>query len=140
SVDALSEFKVETSSYGAEVGGAPGGQVSIITKRGANQFHGTAWEFNRNNALTQSYDAIAGKDVTPPRLNRNQFGANIGGPVFIPKVYNGRDKTFFFFNWEQGRLLQATTPGYSIVMPEAYRNGDFSKLTNARTGEPIVLR
>lgn len=140
SVDALSEFKVETSSYGAEAGGAPGGHVNIITKRGSNGLHGTAWEFNRNNALTQSYDAIGNKSVTPPRLNRNQFGANIGGPVFIPKVYNGKDKTFFFFNWEEGRLLQSTTPGLRIVPTTAYRSGDFSRLTNARTGEAIVLR
>ncbi len=140
SVDALSEFKVETSSYGAEAGGAPGGYVNIISKRGSNQFHGTGWEFNRNNALTQSYDAIAGKSVTPPRLNRNQFGANVGGPVFIPKVYNGRDKTFFFFNWEQGRLLQSTNPGLRIVLPDAYRRGDFSQLVNANTKVPIVLR
>ncbi|WP_051670085.1 carboxypeptidase-like regulatory domain-containing protein [Bryobacter aggregatus] len=140
SVDSLSEFKVETSTYGAEAGGAPGGYVNIISKRGSNQLHGTLWEFNRNNALTQSYDAIANKDVTPPRLNRNQFGANVGGPVFLPKLYRGIDKTFFFFNWEQGRLLQATTPGLRIVPPTAYRNGDFSQLTNARTGEKIILR
>ncbi len=140
SVDALSEFKVETSSYGAEAGGAPGGYVNIISKRGSNQLRGTLWEFNRNNDLTQSYDAIAGKSVTPPRLNRNQFGANIGGPVLLPKLYNGRDKTFFFFNWEQGRLLQSTNPGLRIVLPTAYRNGDFSQLVNANTKAPIVLR
>ena len=58
--------------------------------RGGNRLTGTLWEFNRNDALTQVYDAIARKNVDPPRLNRNQFGANIGGPVFIPKLYNGR--------------------------------------------------
>ena len=70
------------------------------------QLHGTLWEFNRNNDLTQSYDALADQSVHPPRLNRNQFGANIGGPVYIPKVYNGNDKTFFFFNWESGYAAQ----------------------------------
>ena len=102
SVDSLSEFKVQTSTYSAEYGGAPGGQVNMITKSGTNRLHGTLWEFNRNDQLTQSYDAIAGKSVTSPRLNRNQFGANIGGPVWIPKIYKGTDKTFFFFNWESG--------------------------------------
>ena len=58
----------------------------MITKSGTNRLHGTLWEFNRNDELTQSYDAIAGKSVTSPRLNRNQFGANIGGPVWIPKA------------------------------------------------------
>ena len=86
SIDALSEFKVETSTYSAESGAAPGGQVNMITKSGTNQLHGTLWEFNRNDDLTQSYDAIADKSVTPPRLNRNQFGANVGGPVCIPKA------------------------------------------------------
>ena len=99
SVDSLAEFKVETSTYSSELGGAPGGQINMITRSGTSAYHGTLWEFNRNDALTQVYDAIAQKDVDPPRLNRNQFGANVGGPVFLPK-YNGRDKTFFFFNWE----------------------------------------
>ena len=61
SVDSIAEFKVETSTYSADLGGAPGGQVNMITKRGGNQLHGTLWEFNRNDALTQSYDAIAGQ-------------------------------------------------------------------------------
>ncbi len=140
SVDSLAEFKVETSNSSAESGGAPGGQINMLTKRGGNRFHGTLWEFNRNNVLTQTYDAIANKEVAPPRLNRNQFGANIGGPVSIPKVYNGTDKTFFFFNWESGRLAQGAVPGYQTVPTLEMRNGDLSKLVNSRTGAPIVLR
>lgn len=139
SVDSIAEFKVETSTYSAEAGGAPGGQVNMITKRGGNQFHGTLWEFNRNNALTQTYDAIAQRDVDPPRLNRNQFGANLGGPISIPKLYSGTDRTFFFFNWESGRLAQGAVPGFRIVPTQAQRNGNFSGLVNARTGQPIVL-
>jgi hypothetical protein len=139
SVDSIAEFKVETSTYSADLGGAPGGQVNMITKRGGNQLHGTLWEFNRNNALTQSYDAIAGRSVDPPRLNRNQFGANIGGPVFLPKLYNGRDRTFFFFNWESGRLAQGATPGLRIVPTVAQRGGDLRGLVNARTGQPLAL-
>src|SRR6202011_917046 len=119
---------VETSSYGAEVGGAPGAQVSIITRAGTNKLRGTLWEFNRNDEFTQTYDAVAGKSVTSPRLNRNQFGANIGGPVFIPKLYNGKDKTFFFFNWESGFAAQGASPQYKIVPTVAQRNGDFSGL------------
>jgi hypothetical protein len=140
SVDSLSEFRVETSTYSAEYGGAPGGQVSILTRRGGNQIHGTLWEFNRNDALTQTYDAIARQSATSPRLNRNQFGANVGGPVWLPKIYNGRDKTFFFFNWESGRLASGAAASYRIVPPAEMRSGDFRSLVNARTGEPIVLR
>lgn len=139
SVDSLSEFKVETSSYGAETGGAPGGQVNLVTRRGANQFTGTLWLFNRNDALTQTYDAIAGRSAVNPRLNRNQYGANLGGPVALPKIYNGKDKTFFFFNWESGRLLQATNPVLRIVPTQATRDGNFQGLTTA-AGAPITLR
>lgn len=139
SIDALSEFKVETSTYSAESGAAPGGQVNMVTKSGTNQLTGTLWEFNRNNDLTQSYDAIANKSITPPRLNRNQFGANIGGPVYIPKLYKGTDKTFFFFNWESGYAAVGSTPSYRIVPPSATRTGDFSTITNARTGAPISV-
>ncbi len=128
SVDSLSEFKVQTSTYSSEYGGAPGGQINMLTKSGSNDFHGTLWEFNRNDELTQSYDAIAGKSVTSPRLNRNQLGANIGGPVRIPKLYNGKNKTFFFFNWESGYAAQGATPQYKIVPTAAQRSGDFSAL------------
>lgn len=139
SVDSLAEFRVETSTYSAEYGGAPGGQVSILTRRGGNRLRGTLWEFNRNDALTQTYDAIAKKDVQSPRLNRNQFGANVGGPVWIPKVYKGNDKTFFFFNWEAGRLASGAAAGYRLVPPTEMRNGDFRNIVNARTGERITL-
>lgn len=140
SIDSLSEFKVETSSYGAESGGAPGGQVNLITRRGANQYRGTLWLFNRNDALTQTYDAIADKAAVNPRLNRNQYGVNLGGPVSIPKIYKGKDKTFFFFNWESGKLLQAANPGLRIVATEAQRNGDFRGLLNASTRAPLTLQ
>ena len=139
SIDSLSQFKVETSTYSSDSGGAPGGQINMILKSGVNQVKGTLWEFNRNNDLTQSYDAIAAKSATPPRLNRNQFGANVGGPVVIPKLYNGKDKTFFFFNWEQGYAAQGNSPSFLIVPPTGIRTGSFAGLTNARSGAAINL-
>ncbi len=110
SVGSLEEFKVETSTTSAEFGGAPGGQVSIVTKRGTNEFHGTLWEFNRNDALTQSYDVIAGKEVTPPRLNRNQFGATIGGPLTISKLYNTRERIALFSSLTGNRANRYSPP------------------------------
>jgi len=140
SVDSLSEFKVETSTYSAEYGASPGGHVSIITRRGVNQYHGALWEFNRNDQLTQTYDAIGKTSVTSPRLNRNQYGANLAGPVRIPKVYNGKDKTFFFFNWESGRMVSGTAAArYVLVPPSAMRQGDFTGLVNSQR-QPITLR
>jgi len=139
SIDSIAEFKVETSTYSAESGSAPGAQVNMITKSGANAVTGTLWEFNRNDALTQSYDAIANKSVQPGRLNRNQFGANIGGPVVLPKIYHGKDKTFFFFNWESGYAAQGAAPTPLTIPPAAVRTGDFSQLVNAKTKTPIAV-
>jgi hypothetical protein len=136
SVDSLSEFKVQTSTYSAEYGGAPGGQVNMLTKSGTNSLRGTLWEFNRNDELTQSTDVIAGKSVTSPRLNRNQFGANIGGPVWIPKIYKGENKTFFFFNWESGYAAQGATAQYRIVPTQAQRDGDFTAM-NITLKDPL---
>ncbi len=133
SVDSLAEFKVETSNSSVESGGAPGGQVNMLTRRGGNQYRGTLWLFNRNDALTQTYDEIAQKSVAPPRLNRNQYGANIGGPVSIPKLYRGTDRTFFFFNWESGRLAQGAVSSLRLIPPDNIRTGDFRGLRDART-------
>jgi hypothetical protein len=131
SIDAIQEFKVQSSTYSAEVGGAPGGQVNLATKSGSNSFRGTAWWFNRNDAFT----ALNGfqprvPGAKPPRLNRNQYGANFGGPVLLPKVYNGKDKTFFFFNWESGRQVAGSFGGQALIPPTPLRQGDFSGVTS----------
>lgn len=142
SVDAVQEFKVETSTYSAATGGAPGGQVNLITKSGTNTLHGTAWEFNRNNAFSSlpAFTPYA-PNRTTARLNRNQFGANIGGPIILPKIYNGKDRSFFFFNWESGRLIQGTVGNTAFIPPLPYRTGDFSsaaaKIYDPQTGQPF---
>jgi hypothetical protein len=142
SIDAIREFRVETSTYSALVGGAPGGQVNLMTKSGTSSLHGGLWEFNRNDAFAslapfQPYSPTA----KPPRLNRNQFGGNIGGPVFIPKIYKKNDKTFFFFNWESGRQISGSFGGTAFVPPVAYRTGDFSSapvtIFDPSTGQPF---
>jgi hypothetical protein len=142
SIDAIREFRVETSTYSALVGGAPGGQVNLMTKSGGSSLHGGLWEFNRNDAFAslapfQPYSPTA----KPPRLNRNQFGGNIGGPVFIPKIYKQKDKTFFFFNWESGRQISGSFGGTAFVPPVAYRTGDFSgapvTIFDPSTGQPF---
>src|SRR6266436_957118 len=142
SIDAIDQFKVQSSTYSAEVGGAPGGQVNLTTRSGTNLFHGTAWEFNRNDAFT----ALNGfqprfPGVKPPRLNRNQYGANLGGPVWIPKVYNGKNNTFFFFNWESGRQVAGSFGGQALVPPAAFRTGNFSSssavIIDPSTGAPF---
>lgn len=123
SVDALAEFRVDTSNSGPDAGAAAGANVNQIIKSGSNRLHGTLFEFNRNNAFTQSRDVIANLDVTPARLNRNQFGGNIGGPVVIPHLYNGHDKTFFFFNYETGFALNGALPQQATVPDASVRAG-----------------
>ena len=134
SIDAISEFRVQTSSYSSAYGGAPGAQVDVVTKSGTNAFHGTAWEFNRNDALAARNYFSTSKDP----LNRNQFGANVGGPI-------RRNKAFFFFNWESGRHDQGTAGQLLSVPPDAFRTGDFSSvlpsgivIIDPVTGQPFA--
>lgn len=138
SIDAINEFKVQSSTYSAELGGAPGGQVNLTTKSGTNTYHGTAWWFNRNDAFT----ALNGfqprtPGAKPPRLNRNQYGANLGGPVLIPKLYNGKDKSFYFFNWESGRQIAGSFGGQALIPPAPQRQGDFSGVA-AVINDPVA--
>lgn len=116
SPDAVMEFQVETSSYTADMGGAGGGQINIVTRGGTNQYHGTAYEFLRNGAL----DATTFGSMGNNHLVQNNFGASFGGPLL------GRDKkTFFFLNYEGLRLGQADAQ-ILTVPTTAEIQGDFS--------------
>ncbi len=116
SVDALEEFKIQTSTYSAEFGREPGGQVQIVTRSGNNQFHGTLFEYLRNEAFDANnwFSNRAGLKKAP--LKQNQFGGTFSGPLFLPRFgdggtgwYNGRNKTFFFFSYEGLRLRLPVT-------------------------------
>lgn len=121
SIDALEEFKVQTANYSAEYGRGAGAVVNVVMKSGSNRIHGTAYEFLRNEKL----DARNTFAPTRNPLRRNQFGFSVGGPVLIPKVYNGKNRTFFFFNYEGLRERRGITSG-AIVPSEAQRSGNFS--------------
>jgi Carboxypeptidase regulatory-like domain/TonB dependent receptor len=140
SIDAIAEFRVDTSTSGTDVGAAAGANVNQIIKSGTNNLHGTLWEFNRNNAFTQSWDALAHVSATPARLNLNQFGGNVGGPVYMPKVYDGRNKTFFFFNAETGYLLNGVLQASTAVPDAAVRSGDIDELITAANAASGGLR
>ncbi len=113
SVDALEEFKIQTSTYAAEFGRQPGGQVSLVTRGGTNQFHGTVFDYLRNEVFdANDWFANAGGRKRAP-LRQNQFGGTFSGPVLLPRFgeggrqpgYNGRNRTFFFLSYEGLRLL-----------------------------------
>jgi hypothetical protein len=114
--DAIREFTVQTSNFGAEFGRSSSGFVSVVTKSGTNQIHGSIFEFVRNTALIATTHNGIAKNLTP--YHRNQFGATLGGPVM-------KDKLFFFGSY--GGLRQSTTSTLSALVPTAaQRNGDFS--------------
>jgi hypothetical protein len=121
----LEEFRVLTDSYGAEYGRAGGSVILAVTKSGTNQFHGSLWEYLRNDAFDAA-NAFTPAGTKKPMLRQNQFGADIGGPVLVPG-YNGRNKTFFFFAYEGLRIhQQALTVAFPLTA--AQRTGDFSAL------------
>jgi hypothetical protein len=111
SVDAIQEVSIQTSNFAAEYGQVGGGYINYTMKSGTNQFHGTGYDYFQNDALNAGVPFTNnghGGLVKNP-LNRNDYGFTLGGPVWIPKVYNGKDKTFFFFNFEQFRQNVTTT-------------------------------
>jgi hypothetical protein len=130
SADAIQEVAVQTSNYAPEFGTAGGGLFNLTMKSGTNQFHGSGYDYFVNEALNAGYPFSndgSGNKVRP-RNRRNDYGGTLGGPVWIPKLYNGRDKTFFFFNWEE--YLESTTLSFTDTVPiAAYRQGNFSSIS-----------
>jgi hypothetical protein len=134
SIEAVEEFKVQTSSYSAEFGMGGGGIIQVSMKSGTNQLRGTFFEFLRNDRLDAenyflNFEQPAGAARLPKdRLRRNQFGAIISGPVLLPG-YNGRNRTFWAFDYE-GRRDTTERVATAFFPPDTFRNGDFSALLN----------
>ncbi len=130
-VDSVAEFKVQTNSMSAEFGRTNGGSISVVTKSGTNTLHGTAYWFLRNRAFDAN-DFFSNRAGIPlGALNRHQAGFTAGGPLVIPNVYNGKDKTFFFIDYEAYR--EAVGQPNAFTVPTALeRTGDFSKTLNAQ--------
>ncbi len=104
--DAIQEFKVQTSNFNAEYGRAGSAVLNVTTKSGTNEFHGDAWEFLRNDALNATSFFDNRRGVKKPTLRQNQFGFTVGGPFYVPHLYNGHDKTFFFGDYQGTRIRQ----------------------------------
>ncbi|MDQ2900905.1 MAG: carboxypeptidase-like regulatory domain-containing protein, partial [Acidobacteriota bacterium] len=147
SVEAIQEFKIFTSTFSAQYDRTTGGIDSFTTKAGTNRYHGTAYDIFRNTALDANSwfnsgyrakcapgDSACRTTFSTPPDKKNDYGLNLGGPVQIPKIYDGRNKTFFFFNWEQYKQTVGAT--YVSTVPTfAQRSGDFSQvLTNVQVG------
>lgn len=127
-LDSIEEFQVEVNNSSAKFTRPT--TVVLSSRSGSNQVHGALFYTNRNSGYgvaRQRQDTF----VKPPYLNRNEYGVSLGGPVWIPKVYNGRNRTFFFFAWEALRNITNTTQRWSVPT-EAMRNGDFRGLTDSQ--------
>jgi hypothetical protein len=127
-MDSIQEWTVQTSNYAAEFGQAGSAVMNVTMKSGGNQYHGSAYEYFQNEFLNagQPFTNGGNGQLVRPQQRRNDYGFTLGGPVRIPKVYNGRDKTFFFFSWEQFLQGQNFLPAAFTVPTSAYRAGDFS--------------
>jgi hypothetical protein len=134
-IDALQEFKVQTSDYSAELGRAAGAVLNATLKSGTNQLHGDAWDFLRNDALDGADFFENASNLKKSEFRRNQFGFTIGGPVVIPRVYDGRNKTFFFFAYE-GLEIRQGSPFLTTVPTTAEASSGFTNFSDAIAGQP----
>lgn len=128
SVEAIEEFGVQTSNYAAEYGQAGVAVFNVTMKSGTNQYHGSVYDYWKNEAFNASQPFIN----TKPRERRHDYGFTLGGPVRIPKVYDGRDKLLFFFSWEQYRQKLLYNNQYHTFPTLAYREGDFRQASTGR--------
>jgi Carboxypeptidase regulatory-like domain/TonB dependent receptor len=125
--DSIQEFKVQTSNLGADWGKFSGGVINLSTKSGSNTLHGEAYEYLRNKVLDANDFFLNKAGQKRPPFTQNQFGANAGGPLWVPHLYDGRDKTFWFFSWEGFRLRTGTAFTTTVPTP-AEAAGNFSAL------------
>lgn len=125
-VDAIQEFKSQGHNDLAEYGAAAGAQVSVVTKSGTNQYHGAIWEYLRNQVM----DSRGYFETARSPLRQNQYGASAGGPLSIPKLYNGKNRTFFFAAWEGYRFASKVETG-ALAPTTAMDAGDFSGVTDS---------
>ena len=129
SVDAVQEFKVKTNNFSAEFGRSAGAIISAAIKSGGNQLHGSVFEFLRNEKLDANNFFSNAARVDRQPFKQNQFGFTVGGPVQIPKLYNGKNRTFFFGDYQGTRRHTSASSNILDIPPVDFRKGDFSKLT-----------
>jgi hypothetical protein len=146
SVEAIEAVALQTSNYAAEFGQVIGGLFNFNAKSGTNQYHGSGYEYLANDALNAglTFTNNGNGHLIRPAEHRNDFGFTLGGPVVIPHVYNGRNKTFFFWGWEFYKDSRVTSGILQTVPTTQMRNGDFSQILTGKVlgtdplGRPIM--
>jgi hypothetical protein len=132
--DAVQEFSFLTNSFSAEYGAASGGVVNVVSKTGTNELHGTAYNYLRNSKLNATNFFTPG---VSDRLKRNQAGFSVGGPVWLPRIYDGRNKTFFFVSFQETFLRQSPVSANQRTLTADELKGDFS-LQARLLGRPVL--
>ncbi len=136
-IESVGEMRIIESAYSAQYGHTSGGNVEYTSKTGTNEFHGSLYEFFAN-------DALNARGFFPAQVSKarnNAFGFTLGGPAIIPKIYNGRNKTFFFFNLDYLKYRSGPLPGFGNTTPiDAFKRGDFSSLLGAQVGVDALQR
>ena len=130
----LSEFQLLGSNFNAEYGRTGGGFEIFTTKSGTNQFHGAVFDYFRNNV----FDSRGFFSPVTPINRQNEYGVAFGGPLWVPKVYDGRTRTFFHFVYSGFRYDASAANTLISVPPLAFRTGDFSSLVNSK-GQPVTI-
>jgi hypothetical protein len=139
SVDSVQEFKVQNNSFTAQYGWSTGNVVNVVTKSGTNSFHGDAYEFYRNDALDANLWFNNHNHLARGNFDRNQFGGSAGGPLYIPKIYKQREKTFIFGLYEH--LSLATPVNSTFSVPDAnFRAGHFAEVLGPQKGTDALGR
>jgi hypothetical protein len=130
-VDSVQEFRIETATFKAENSRASGGNIAVTTKSGTNELHGQAFDYYQAQTLNAN-SWLNNKFGRPKSIfHRNDFGANVGGPIYVPKVYNGRNKSFFFFSYEGYRFPSTAGVSQLTIPTQPMLNGDFSGWKNS---------
>ena len=119
--DSVEEFRIITNGAKAEYGRNAGATVELITRSGTNSFHGNLFEYHRNTILNANnfFNKSSGTELARPKFIQNQYGGSIGGPVLIPKVFNGKDKLFFFYNFQGSKIAQQVVRNRTVLTAEA---------------------
>jgi len=132
--DSIAEFRVQTNAYDASIGRQTGGTLNMVTKGGSKAFHGSVYEYNQNNTLNAHIWGVL-PGVPVPAIHYNEYGATFGGPVWIPKLYDGRRrKTFFFYSYDGIRNNAPVNTGFMSLPTMAERGGDFSQAFQVTSG------
>jgi hypothetical protein len=137
-IESVGEMRVIESQYSAQYGHTSGGTIEYTSRTGTSQYHGSAYEYLANDAL----NARGFFPVATPKARNNNFGFTVGGPVILPKIYNGRKRTFFFANLDWFKFRSGPLPGFGNTTPiDAFKRGDFSALlTSQQVGADALNR